>query len=92
MPKQVINVGTTVNDPTADPLRSAFVKVNQNFDLLFAQSASFSSTVPATSAGLPGDTAGVFAADRNFIYYCTQNYVDSITPIWVRSAWSADVW
>lgn len=31
MAKQTINVGTTANDGTGDPLRTAFTKVNQNF-------------------------------------------------------------
>ena len=35
MAKQVINIGTTANDGTGDPLRTAFNKSNQNFTELY---------------------------------------------------------
>jgi len=35
MAKQTINVGTTANDGTGDPLRSAFIKTNDNFTELY---------------------------------------------------------
>ena len=35
MARQVIGVGTVVNDGTGDPLRSAMIKVNENFDETF---------------------------------------------------------
>ena len=37
MSKQTINIGTTANDKTGDPLRTAFNKINQNFDELYNQ-------------------------------------------------------
>ena len=36
MAKQTINIGTTANDGTGDPLRTAFGKVNDNFDELYS--------------------------------------------------------
>jgi hypothetical protein len=41
MAKQTINIGSTANDGTGDPLRSAFIKVNDNFTEVYniAQSA-----------------------------------------------------
>ena len=39
MAKQVINTGTTANDGTGDPLRSAFDKVNDNFTELYDDDA-----------------------------------------------------
>jgi hypothetical protein len=41
MAKQTINIGTTANDGTGDPLRTAFTKVNDNFTEVYntAQSA-----------------------------------------------------
>lgn len=36
MAKQIINVGLTANDKSGDPLRTAFNKVNSNFDELYA--------------------------------------------------------
>lgn len=35
MAKQIINVGTTANDRTGDPLRTAFTKTNANFTELY---------------------------------------------------------
>ncbi len=35
MAKQVINIGTTANDGTGDPLRTAFDKLNDNFDEVY---------------------------------------------------------
>lgn len=35
MAKQTINIGTTPNDGTGDPLRTAFDKANDNFDELY---------------------------------------------------------
>jgi len=31
MAQEIINIGTTPNDGTGDPLRTAFTKVNENF-------------------------------------------------------------
>jgi len=36
MAKQTINIGTTANDGTGDPIRSAFDKSNDNFDEIYA--------------------------------------------------------
>ena len=38
MAQQTINIGTTANDGTGDPLRTAFDKCNDNFDELYASS------------------------------------------------------
>ena len=38
MSKQTINIGTTANDGTGDPLRTAFDKVNDNFDEVYGNS------------------------------------------------------
>ena len=39
MAKQTINIGTTANDGTGDPLRTAFDKVNSNFTELYNDDA-----------------------------------------------------
>ena len=39
MAKQTINLGTSANDGTGDPLRTAFDKINDNFDELFGTTA-----------------------------------------------------
>ena len=40
MAQQVINIGSTANDGTGDPLRTAFTKANQNFSELYAKGAA----------------------------------------------------
>ena len=35
MAQQTINIGTTANDGTGDPLRTAFDKVNDNYTELY---------------------------------------------------------
>ena len=39
MAKQVIGIGTTANDGTGDPLRTAFTKTNDNFTELYNAAA-----------------------------------------------------
>lgn len=65
MAKQTINIGSTANDGTGDPLRTAFDKVNDNFDELYA-AGSFSGSyddltdkpTSITSFGITDGTAG----------------------------------
>ena len=47
--KQVINIGTTANDGTGDPLRSAFDKVNDNFTELYTDDAGDVNSITATA-------------------------------------------
>jgi hypothetical protein len=35
MPKQTVNLGTMADNKSGDPLRTAFTKINQNFDELY---------------------------------------------------------
>ena len=39
MVQQVISVGTTANDGTGDPLRTAFTKINENFVEIYTKDA-----------------------------------------------------
>lgn len=45
MATSFVNVGSIANDGTGDPVRTAFITVNQNFDLI--NSALFSGTAPS---------------------------------------------
>lgn len=54
MAKQVINIGTTANDGTGDPLRTAFDKVNDNFTELYNDDSGDVDSVSA-SGGLEVD-------------------------------------
>tara|TARA_B110000503_G_scaffold135324_1_gene215703 strand:+ start:875 stop:1078 length:204 start_codon:yes stop_codon:yes gene_type:complete len=41
MAKQTINLGTSANKGNGDPLRTAFTKVNNNFDELYTVNETF---------------------------------------------------
>ena len=40
MTQQIINIGTSPNDKSGDPLRSAFIKINANFTELYATTSA----------------------------------------------------
>lgn len=82
MAQQIINVGFSANDGLGDPIRTAFIKCNDNFGELYSR---YQDTVPASSIGTIGDTAGMYAADDTYFYYCWANY-DGSTNIWFRVA------
>lgn len=82
MAQQVINVGTAANDGTGDPLRTCFQKSNSNFSELYSR---YQTTVPTVGTGSVGDTAGMYAADDTYFYYCHADY-DGSTVIWLKIA------
>lgn len=49
MAKQVINIGTTANDGTGDPIRDAFDKCNDNFTELYSDDAGDVGSITATA-------------------------------------------
>ena len=49
MAQQTINIGTTANDGTGDPLRTAFDKVNDNFTELYNDDAGDVGSITATA-------------------------------------------
>lgn len=53
MSKQTINIGTTPNDGTGDPLRDAFDKTNDNFNELYG---GFNESFLATAQSIPATT------------------------------------
>ena len=54
MAKQTINIGSSANDGTGDPLRTAFDKINDNFDELYSTSLTERVSLD-TSPQLGGD-------------------------------------
>ena len=59
MAKQTINIGTTANDSTGDPLRTAFDKTNDNFDELYTADGLKADIASPTLTGTPAaPTAG----------------------------------
>ena len=86
MAKQTINPGASANDGTGDQLRTAFIKVNDNFDEIYAGIAPVARvTAPPTAKGLTGDTAGMVALDAGFIYVCHTTWTDGVADIWSRA-------
>jgi hypothetical protein len=66
-----VNVGTSANDGTGDPLRSAFQKVNANFTELYATNATKLDITNGTSSGLTlagATTNSVATASRVAIF------------------------
>ncbi len=60
MAKQVINIGTTANDGTGDPLRSAFDKVNDNFTELYTDdTGDVDSIIAGTAISVSSATGDV---------------------------------
>ena len=49
MAKQTIDIGTTANDGTGDSLRTGAIKINENFDELYAASGTGSGTGSGTA-------------------------------------------
>ena len=49
-------------------------------------------TVPEHSYGAAGDKEGMVVFTDPYIYYCKQDYVDDLTDIWVRVAWTGTNW
>ena len=60
MAKQVINIGTTANDGTGDPLRTAFNKSNENFTELYNGAGTVIADGSVTTAKL-NDNAVTYA-------------------------------
>lgn len=56
MAQQTINIGTTANDGTGDPLRSAFDKINDNFTELYNDESTAEVNSITAGDGLIGDS------------------------------------
>ncbi len=55
MAQQTINIGSAANDGTGDPLRTAFDKINDNFDELYGSSAEANDLLEDSTPQLGGD-------------------------------------
>lgn len=78
MGQQIINVGTSPNDGDGNPIRTSFIKCNSNFSELYAR---VQTTPPPTLIGTTGDSAGMYAYDSSYFYYCFADY-DGSSTIW----------
>jgi hypothetical protein len=73
-----IDVGAAPNDGQGDPIRTAFIKCNDNFTQLYSLP---NPTPPTTFVGVAGDMPGMYAYDETYFYYCYLPY-DGVTVIW----------
>ena len=80
MALQVIDVGTSPNDGQGDPIRTAFIKSNDNFAEIYSRAQT---SPPATLIGSAGDQAGMYAYDSTYFYYCFADY-DGSSTIWAQ--------
>jgi hypothetical protein len=75
---QLTIVTTPQNSGDGTPLSTAFNYCNSNFSELYSR---VQTTPPATLVGVVGDTAGMYAYDDTYFYYCYANY-NGNTSIW----------
>ena len=77
---EIINVGSAPNDGTGDPLRTAYIKCNNNFGELYSRAQV---SPPTTLVGSIGDQAGMYAYSASYFYYCFEDY-DGSSEIWAQ--------
>ena len=75
---QLTIVTTPTNSGDGTPLATAFNYCNSNFSELYAR---VQTTPPATLIGTTGDSAGMYAYDSTYFYYCFADYTGNST-IW----------
>ena len=80
MAQEIIDVGTAPNDGLGDPIRTAFIKCNDNFTQLYIRAQP---SPPPTLIGIDGDVAGMYAYDSTYFYYCFADY-DGSSTIWAQ--------
>jgi hypothetical protein len=73
-----IDVGAAPNDGQGDPIRTAFIKCNDNFTQLYSLP---NPTPPTTLIGAPGDMPGMYAYDDTYFYYCYDAY-NGVSTVW----------
>ena len=84
MAKQTINIGTTANDGTGDPLRIAFDKVNSNFTELYNDDAGDVNSVNAgTGISVDQTTGAVTVTNAGTLDTTTDNGATTTNSITV---------
>jgi hypothetical protein len=88
MAKQTISLGTTANDGTGDPLRTAFTKTNENFTELYTSVAALqSSDADLTAiAALTGTSGFLKKTSTNTWTLDTSTYLTAITSNQITTA------
>jgi hypothetical protein len=75
---QLTIVTTPQNSGDGTPLSTAFNYCNSNFNELYNR---VQTAPPTTLLGVVGDTAGMYAYDETYFYYCYANY-NGTSSIW----------
>jgi len=75
---QLTIVTTPQNSGDGTPLSTSFNYCNSNFSELYAR---VQTSPPATLVGVVGDSAGMYAYDSTYFYYCFADY-DGSSVIW----------
>jgi hypothetical protein len=73
-----IDVGAAPNDGQGDPIRTAFIKCNDNFTQLYSLPNPLP---PTTLIGKPGDMPGMYAYNDTYFWYCYLPY-NGVSVIW----------
>ena len=92
MAKQLVEIGAAANDGTGDQLRTAFDKINDNFNEVYlGLTPAATASVPVASTGAVDDVTGSIAYSATHIYVCVAAY-DGVTNNWKRIIFSVDTW
>ena len=65
MARQIINIGSSANDGTGDPLRTAFDKINDNFQEVYGAGAAGTNIDISTNTIASTNTNGNITLDPN---------------------------
>ena len=87
MTQQIIYVGAAPNDGDGDPIRTAFIKTNDNFTQLYTRAQV---APPSTLTGNVGDQLGYYAPTSNYFYYCFADYTGN-SVIWAQIQSSGNI-
>jgi hypothetical protein len=87
MAQQIINVGASPNDGQGNTIRQSFTICNTNFSELYSR---VQTSPPASLIGSIGDTAGMYAYDTAYFYYCFADF-DGSSVIWGQITQSANI-
>lgn len=88
MAQQTINIGTSPNDNTGDPVRDAFDKVNDNFNEVYAGAVA---TAVATTVELEDITDAINTDTAKVAGYMVFNTTTG-APVWAIGDADGDVW
>jgi len=86
MAQQTINVGSTPNDGTGDPARTAFTKCNDNFTELYARSGGIGPPQGRLSLAASAPVMTTTQTAKTLLYYLP--YVGNLVPIYDGTTWT----